>query len=60
MFLWRLSVSVGHMLLVTSTRSLGINATGLFIIVYVGFMFVVYGRLVAKVIYVSQDKGVKA
>lgn len=42
------------MLLVTSTRSFGINATGLFIIVYVGFMCVVYGRLVAEVLYTSE------
>lgn len=42
------------MLLVTSTRSFGINVTGLFIIVYVGFICVVYGRLVAEVLYTSE------
>lgn len=42
------------MLLVTSTHSFGINATGLFIIVYVGFMCVVYGRLVAEGLYTSE------
>lgn len=39
----RLSVSAGCMLLVKSTRSFGINATGLFIFDYVGFMCVVNG-----------------
>lgn len=56
MSLRRLSVSAGYMLLVTSTHSFGINATGLFIIVYVGFMCVVYGRLVVGVLYTSEGE----